>query len=215
MVLALAPTIDAQWKAFHAKLRNQIRKSELSGLSIRVGGETEVPAFYDVFARNMRDLGTPVYCRTWFMKLLEAFPDAWRVFTVRDQETVVAAAIAIAHRDTLEVPWAASRRDALSRCPNHRLYWELIQHAIKAGFTRFDFGRSTPGSGPYKFKEQWGAAEVPQFWEYWTATGTLPDVTPQNPRYALAVRLWKQLPLSVANRLGPFIVRIFHNRRWL
>jgi FemAB-related protein (PEP-CTERM system-associated) len=207
MTLLLAPTIEAQWKAFNAKLRNQIRKSELSGLSLRVGGSAEVGAFYDVFARNMRDLGTPVYARAWFTKLFEAFPEACRVFTVRDQDTVVAAAIAIAHRGTLEVPWAASRRDALPRCPNHRLYWELIQHAIKAGCTTFDFGRSSPGSGPYKFKEQWGAAEVPQFWEYWTATGVLPDVTPHNPRYSLAVRLWKTLPLSVANTVGPWIVR--------
>lgn len=207
MTLVLAPTIEAQWKAFQAKLRNQIRKSELSGLSIRVGGATDVGAFYEVFARNMRDLGTPVYHRALFTRLFEAFPEACRVFTVWDQETVVASAIAIAHRRTLEVPWAASRRDALPRCPNHRLYWELIQHAIKAGFTHFDFGRSTPGSGPYKFKEQWGATEVPQYWEYWTATGTLPDVTPQNPRYALAVRLWKQLPLNIANKIGPLIVR--------
>lgn len=207
MTLTLAPTMDAQWKAFNAKLRNQIRKSELSGLSVRVGGAAEVGAFYEVFTRNMRDLGTPVYARTWFTKLLEAFPDACRVFTVRDQETVVAAAIAIAHHGTLEVPWAASRRDALPRCPNHRLYWELIQHAIKAGFTKFDFGRSSPGSGPYRFKEQWGAVEVPQFWEYWTATGSVPNVSPQNPRFALAVRLWKTLPLSVANTVGPWIVR--------
>ncbi|MEP6886696.1 MAG: FemAB family XrtA/PEP-CTERM system-associated protein [Nitrospirales bacterium] len=207
MTLNLAPTIEAQWKAFNAKLRNQIRKSELSSLSIRVGGATEVGAFYDVFARNMRDLGTPVYHRALFTKLFETFPEACRVFTVRDHETVVAAAIAIAHRGTLEVPWAASRRDALSLCPNHRLYWELIQHTIKAGFTQFDFGRSTPGSGPYKFKEQWGAGEVPQFWEYWTATGSLPNVTPHNPRYTLAVRLWKTLPLRVANTVGPWIVR--------
>lgn len=207
MMLTLAPTIEAQWKAFNAKLRNQIRKSELSGLSIRIGGATDVDAFYEVFSRNMRDLGTPVYHRHLFTTLFEVFPEACRVFTVWDHETVVAAAIAIAHRGTLEVPWAASRRDALPRCPNHRLYWELIQHAIKAGFTRFDFGRSTPGSGPYKFKAQWGAAEVPQFWEYWTASGTLPDVSPQNPRYALAVRLWKRLPLSMANKIGPSIVR--------
>jgi serine/alanine adding enzyme len=207
MTLTLAPTIEAQWKAFNAKLRNQIRKSELSGLSIRVGGATDVAAFYEIFARNMRDLGTPVYHRALFTKLFETFPEACRVFTVWDQETVIAGAIAIAHRRTLEVPWAASRRDALPRCPNHRLYWELIQHAIKAGFTHFDFGRSTSGSGPYKFKEQWGATEVPQFWEYWTADGTLPDVTPNNPRYAFAVRLWKQVPLSLANRIGPLIVR--------
>jgi FemAB-related protein (PEP-CTERM system-associated) len=207
MTLTLSPTIEAQWKAFNAKLRNQIRKSEVSGLTVRTGGATEVGDFYNVFARNMRDLGTPVYHRALFAGLFAAFPDACRVFTVRDRETVVAAAIAIAHRGTLEVPWAASRRDALATCPNHRLYWELIQHAIKAGFTQFDFGRSTPGSGPYKFKAQWGAAEVPQFWEYWTATGALPNVTPQNPRYALAVRLWKKLPLSLANGIGPLIVR--------
>lgn len=207
MTLTLGSTIEAQWKAFNAKLRNQIRKSELTGLSIRVGGAADVGAFYDVYARNMRDLGTPVYNRAWFTQLFEAFPEACRVFTVRDEETVVAAAIAIAHRGTLEVPWAASRRDALPRCPNHRLYWELIQHAIKAGFTTFDFGRSSPGSGPYKFKEQWGAMEVPQFWEYWTATGSLPNVSPQNPRYTLAVRLWKKLPLTVANTIGPWIVR--------
>ena len=86
MTLALAPTIEAQWKAFQAKLRNQIRKSELSGLSIRVGGATDVGAFYEVFARNMRDLGTPVYHRALFTKLFEAFPEACRVFSVWDQE---------------------------------------------------------------------------------------------------------------------------------
>ena len=207
MTLPLAASIEAQWKGFNAKLRNQIRKSELSGLSIRVGGGTEVGAFYDVFARNMRDLGTPVYSRQLFESLLHTFPEACRVFTVRDDRHVVAGAIAVAHRDTLEVPWAASRRDALPRCPNHRLYWELIQHAIKAGFRQFDFGRSSPGSGPFKFKAQWGAKEVPQFWEYWTATGELPNLSPQNPRYSMAVRAWKQLPLSVANWIGPSIVR--------
>ncbi|WP_447977180.1 FemAB family XrtA/PEP-CTERM system-associated protein [Candidatus Nitrospira bockiana] len=207
MVLSLAPSVEAQWKGFDGKLRNQVRKAELAGLSVTIGGASEVGAFYEVFARNMRDLGTPVYPRRLFETVVQTFPDAFRVCTVRHGRQVVAAALALAHRGTLEVPWAASRRDALSRCPNQRLYWELIQHAIKAGYTRFDFGRSTPGSGPYKFKQQWGAEEVPLYWEYWTADGVLPDLQPHNPRYALAVRLWKRLPLALANRLGPAIVR--------
>jgi FemAB-related protein (PEP-CTERM system-associated) len=207
MVLALAPSIEAQWKAFGAKLRNQIRKAEASGLTVTVGGASESQEFYDVFARNMRDLGTPVYSRRFFEDVLRTFPESTRVFTVRRHETVVAAGISLAHRETLEVPWAASRRDARAWCPNHRLYWELLQHGIKSGFGRFDFGRSTPGSGPYKFKEQWGALEVPLFWEYWTANGAVPELNPHNPRYAAAVRLWKRLPLAVANRVGPLIVR--------
>jgi len=207
MVLPLAASIEAQWKAFGAKLRNQIRKADGSGLTVTIGGISESREFYDVFARNMRDLGTPVYSRRFFDAVLETFPESARVFTVRRNDTVVAAAISLAHRDTVEVPWAASRRDAWTWCPNHRLYWELVQSGIKSGFRRFDFGRSTPGSGPYKFKEQWGAVEVPLFWEYWTAHGAVPELNPNNPRYAGAVRLWKRLPLAVANRVGPLIVR--------
>jgi len=34
MILDLAPDIDAQWRSFNAKLRNQIRKAEKSGATI-------------------------------------------------------------------------------------------------------------------------------------------------------------------------------------
>ena len=207
MVLPLAASIEAQWKAFDAKLRNQIRKAEASGLTVTVGGLSESREFYGVFARNMRDLGTPVYSRRFFEEVLKTFPERARVFTVRRNDTVVASAISLAHRETLEVPWAASTRDAWTWCPNHRVYWELVQYGIKSGFRCFDFGRSTPGSGPYKFKEQWGAKPVPLFWEYWTAHGAVPELNPSNPRYAAAVRVWKRLPLAVANRVGPLIVR--------
>jgi FemAB-related protein (PEP-CTERM system-associated) len=208
MRLELASTVEGQWKAFGPKLRNQIRKAELSGLTARVGGITDLPEFYDVFAMNMRDLGTPVYSRRFFAEIFHTFPEAARMFLVQNGSTVVGAAIALAFRNTLEVPWAASRRDALALCPNNRLYWELIQHAIKAGFRVFDFGRSTPGGGTYKFKQQWGATPMPLDWEYWTPHGReLPNLSPENPKYQSAIALWRRLPLAVTNRLGPSIVR--------
>ncbi|MEK7315372.1 MAG: GNAT family N-acetyltransferase, partial [Candidatus Eisenbacteria bacterium] len=78
-----------------------------------------------------------------------AFPDSCRIFSVQSGRTVVAAGMALAFRDILEVPWAASRWDYRPLCPNNLLYWELIQSAIKEGFRQFDFGRSTPGEGTY------------------------------------------------------------------
>jgi FemAB-related protein (PEP-CTERM system-associated) len=208
LVLDLAPSVEAQWKSFDSKLRNQIRKAELAGLTARIGGVTDLPAFYDIFARNMRDLGTPVYGPRFFAEILHRFPESARVVLVHRATVPVAAAIAIASGETLQVPWAGSRREARALCPNMRLYWELIQHAIKAGFRRFDFGRSTPDSGPYKFKQQWGAMPVPLYWEYWTRDGqAVPDLSPLNPKYQHAIRLWKCLPLSLTNRLGPYLVR--------
>ena len=48
----------------------------------------------------------------------------------------------------------------------------------------------------------------PLFWYYWLASGAeLPELNPNNPKYALAVRFWKKMPLALANRVGPWIVR--------
>ena len=58
---------DELWKAIGAKVRNLVRKAERAGLSARPGDPaTDLDAFYDVFARNMRDLGTPVYAAHFF-----------------------------------------------------------------------------------------------------------------------------------------------------
>jgi FemAB-related protein (PEP-CTERM system-associated) len=208
MVLDLAPTIEAQWEAFDPKLRNQIRKAERSGLTARMGGASDLPDFYDVFARNMRDLGTPVYGPRFFEEVLRAFPDSCRIFSVQSGRTVVAAGMALAFRDILEVPWAASLREFRSMCPNNLLYWELIQDAIKSGLRRFDFGRSTPGEGTYKFKEQWGAKPIPLAWEYWLPESRpLPDLSPKNAKYQAAIGVWKRLPVGLTKWLGPSIVR--------
>jgi FemAB-related protein (PEP-CTERM system-associated) len=208
MVLPLAATSEAQWKGFDPKLRNQIRKAERSGLTVRIGGASDLPGFYQVFARNMRDLGTPVYTRRFFEEIFATFPGSAWVCSVRSGSTVVAAAIALGYRDTFEVPWASSLRDYRSLCPNNLLYWALIQQAIMLGYRRFDFGRSTPGEGTYKFKEQWGAGAVPLSWEYWTAEASgLPDLSPKNPKYQLATSVWKHLPTWLTKQLGPSIVR--------
>ncbi|MDP9097296.1 MAG: peptidoglycan bridge formation protein FemAB, partial [Pseudomonadota bacterium] len=35
----------------------------------------------------------------------------------------------------------------------------------------------------------------------------IPDHNPLNPKYRLFIAGWKRLPLPIANRLGPMIVR--------
>ena len=66
MVLDLPGECDNLWSRYSAKVRNQVRKGDKAGLSIRFGGHELLEDFYDVFATNMRDLGTPVYPRDLF-----------------------------------------------------------------------------------------------------------------------------------------------------
>lgn len=208
MTMPLQATPDAQWQALDRKLRNQVRKAEKSGLTVTIGGAADVPGFFEVFSRNMRDLGTPVYPRQFFEDVLKTFPEQARIFTVMHRGQPVASAVTQVFRGTFEVPSASSLRDFRALCPNVLLYWEMVRFAVSAGLTTFDFGRSTPGDGTFLYKQQWGAEPHPLVWEYWTPNGaTLPDRNRENPKFAAAIAAWQRLPVSLATALGPAIAR--------
>jgi len=208
MRLQLGSSETAAWEQLDRKVRNQIKKAQKSDLTAETGGRELLGDFYAVFAHNMRDLGTPVYGRGFFEEVFEQFPTNARVFIVRHGGSAIAAGIGYAFRDTLEMPWASSLKASRPLCANVLLYWHAMQHAIADGRTTFDFGRSTPGDGPFQFKRQWGAEPSPLAWEYRLFKGErLPDQSPSNPKFKAAIAMWKRLPVPVATWLGPAIVR--------
>lgn len=206
--LPLPTSADELWKTVDRKIRNQIRKAQKEGLEVRSGGGEIVDAFYPVFARNMRDLGTPVYSRRLFSETLRRFPDRARVFIVLYGGRPIAGSVTIRFRDTCLVPWASSLREFRHLCPNMLVYWAMLEDAIAGGARTFDFGRSSPGGGTHHFKTQWGARETPLSWEYvLISRESPPNQGPSNPRFTRAVSAWKSLPLWLANRLGPPLAR--------
>jgi FemAB-related protein (PEP-CTERM system-associated) len=208
MELRLEATADAQWQALDKKVRNQVRKAEKNGLDVRQGGSELLPQFYAVFSRNMRDLGTPVYGASFFRHVVNAFPGESRLFVIVHEGRPVAASLVHWRGGRIEVPWASSIREFNPLCANVLLYWHMLRFAVERGFAAFDFGRSTPGEGTYQFKQQWGAAPRELVWEYWMNGGaTVPELSPKNPKFEFAIRTWQRLPVGIATRLGPLVVR--------
>jgi CelD/BcsL family acetyltransferase involved in cellulose biosynthesis len=181
-----------------------VRKAERSGLDVHAGGAEQLDEFYAVHASRMRELGSPVHAKEFFSAIVDSFAERVRVMLVRKGPTTVGGLIALATDGGLTVPWASCLTEYLHACPNMLLYWETIRAGCRDGFARFDFGRSTRGSGTYRFKRQWGAEEEPLFWY------TIP-VAPSRTRTCAAgesmgrsmVSLWRQLPLGVTRQLGP------------
>ncbi len=196
-------------KQLGASLRSQIRRPIKAGASAAHGGAELLDEFYAVFAENMRDLGTPVYPRSLFAAVLREFPQRARICVIRIGARPVAAGFTIGHRGMLEIPWASSLREFNPTSVNMLLYAQLLEQAIADGYAVFDFGRSTVDSGTYRFKRQWGAEPVQLHWHYWLRDGRAepPKLNPDNPRYRAAISAWQRLPLGLANRLGPMIVR--------
>jgi FemAB-related protein (PEP-CTERM system-associated) len=208
MLVELPGTVDELWKGLSTGMRNKIRSAQKRGLTSDCGGIERLDAFYDIFATNMRDLGTPVYPRSWFQNMCRYNPAGVRILTVWDEGRPVAAGLISLFRETAEWPWSATLAPARRKYGAVFLYWSLLEWALQNGYRRVDFGRSTPGTGNWEFKKHWGCEEKPLHWWCWLAPGgQVPDMHADNPRYRLAVRIWQHLPLGVANWLGPRLVR--------
>ncbi|MBI4524922.1 MAG: FemAB family PEP-CTERM system-associated protein [Deltaproteobacteria bacterium] len=206
MVLKLNGNSDALWKSFEPKLRSQIRKPHKEGLDSITGGLELLDDFYKVFSFNMRDLGSPVHSKALVRAVLEEFAGLSRIQVVYKKGMPVSSGLIICFRDTVFITWASSIRKFNPLSPNMMLYWNFLKHAADAGYQKFDFGRSTPHEGSYKFKEQWGAKPSPLYWQQWQENGSREASGVDLKRsYQRFVSLWKKFPIPVANMVGPLI----------
>jgi FemAB-related protein (PEP-CTERM system-associated) len=208
MRLDLPVSADVLWKSFPSKLRSQIRVPMKAGMTAKIGIVEELESFYEVFSINMRYLGTPVYPKKFFENILEQFPRNTWICSVYLEDKPVASGFLAGFKNRVEIPWASSLRQYNRQSPNMLLYWTCLKFACERGYAIFDFGRSTKGESTYKFKEQWGAMPSPMQWVYWLKDGVkIPDMTPGNRKYHLAIEIWKKLPLPITKILGPRIIR--------
>lgn len=206
MILDLLDDPDEMWKRFDAKLRNQVRKASKSGLTAGWSSKEGLSDFYKIFAANMRDLGSPVHSHDFFGAILDEFSDSAKIMLVRKDGLVIGAAVCLFFKGSMIVPWASSLREYFSLCPNNLLYWEMVRWGCENGYRRFDFGRSSPDSGTYRFKKQWGAQEEPLHWQCVSRKiGRVAMPHADDARYRLIVRLWSHLPLSITKFVGPLL----------
>jgi len=208
MHLDLPDDPNTLWQQLGSKIRAQIKRPQREGAEAVTGGAELLDSFYPIFAQKYRQLGVPVYPKRWFAAVLETFPENTSITRVTMGGEPVAASLVIRYRDTAEVAWAASVREADRLGANMFLYWTMLENAIASGNKVFDFGRTSEGSGTYRFKKQWGTRAVPLYWHYILGTATdIPRLNLDNPKYERAAAIWRRLPLWATNAIGPRLVR--------
>jgi FemAB-related protein (PEP-CTERM system-associated) len=206
MLLDLPGTADALMQSFKAKLRSQVRKPIKDGLTVKSGGADLLADFYDVFATNMRDLGSPVHSKQFIHQVLLNFPTRARIFIVYGNGVPMACSMTLGSNGVLCNPWASALRRYSQLAPNMLLYWAMLEYACEQGYQKFDFGRSTVDEGTYRFKEQWGAKPMPLYWYRFGREGQVGSGTSTNGRMmSRASEYWKRLPVPVSRVLGPKI----------
>ncbi len=208
-VAELAADDEAQLKWITRRQRAEVRKGLAIDFAIETGcSDRDRAAHYAIFAESVRNLGTPVFPRSLFDAVLDAFGEDADILTVRHEGKPVASALSLYHRGAVMPFWGGGTWEARRLRANDRMHYELMLHARRRGSSHFDFGRSKTGSGAYHFKKNWGFRPEPLTYATWTASGAEPrDADPTSARHRLQIAIWQRLPLAMANRLGPLIAR--------
>jgi len=208
MIKALPNNIIELDKSLGSKIRAQVNQANKHEPRICFGGQELLNDFYRVFATNMRDLGTPVYSKQLFQNILLACDKEAHLAVTYLKHKPVACAFLLGNRELLEIPWASTLKSVNALNINMWMYRQILGFSINSGYTFFDFGRSTLDAPTYRFKKQWGAEPVKHYWYYCMANQqNVPQLNPDNPKYKLAIALWKRLPIFISKIIGPLIVR--------
>ncbi len=206
MLLGLPESSKTLLESFKSKLRSQIKKAGKEGLETRIGGEELLADFYRVFCENMRDLGSPVHSFDMLKNTLKGFSDVAKVVNVYCDDTPVACGMIIGFRDVMEHPWASSLRRYSRLSPNMLLYWAMLEYSSNRGFKEFDFGRSSPDEGTYKFKEQWGTKPSPLNWYcFGDHVSGETRVGIEKDKFRKVIGCWQKLPVCITKVVGPRI----------
>lgn len=199
------------WKSLDAKVRNQVRRPQKEGVTIALGGADQVPAFFEVFSRHMRDLGTPTQPLALFEAIAQVFPESARFGCAYLDGTPIACGAGFLWGDEFEMTWASALVEHKKLCANMALYWAFMERAVADGARVFNFGRCTPGGGTHRFKQQWGSRDETLWWYQHAPRAASPAAastpSPDDGAYSWGPRVWKKLPMPVATALGPHIVR--------
>jgi len=201
---------DRLFASFPAKLRSQARRPLREGATVNIDlgcddYSSRLTGFYEVFAQNMRDLGTPVYPMKLFEETLRSFGREAALATVWLDGRAIAGGICVWSASEAEIIWASSLRRYARIAPNMLLYGSLLRFFCEQKIPKFNFGRSSLDSGVLRFKDQWGAEHVPMWWYAFSEKNAIADVSLANPRFKLATTVWKSMPLAMTKKIGPWL----------
>lgn len=200
---------DQLMNAYSSDHRNHIRKSLKKGFTINFGHLDLLNDAYEVLARSMHELGSPYHSKNYLRAMAESLGDTLEFAVVYNARGELAGGgVFIFQSDVVTNLHANILQRFRSDYAGEFLYWSVMERYCRRGFKVFDLGRSLIGSGNETFKMKWRPRK--QLLSYWYALmpgHSLPELNQKNPRFQMAIWIWKHLPLFVVRSLGPFLIK--------
>jgi len=194
--------------AIKKKQRAVIRHSLKNELSFSLeSGKANLADFYQLLSTSYRNLGTPIFSKSYFVNLVEAFGEDTDIAVIKNKDGQLSSAVMNFYFNEQVLPYYGGGNDsARSLKSADFMYYQVMCNASERGYRWYDFGRSKNDSGPYKYKKNWGMEPKSLYYYYHLVNAKeLPNLSPNNPKYKLFIQMWQKLPLKVSQIVGPFL----------
>jgi len=203
----LAADEEKNMLAIPRKQRAVIRKGIKAGLVSEI--DQGIDRFYQAYSESVRNLGTPVFSKKYFVILKDVFKDQCEILTIVDKKgLLIASVMSFYFKNEVSPYYGGGTAHARSVQGNDFMYWEVMRRAVAKEIKIFDYGRSKEGTGSYRFKKHWGFEPKPLYYEFHLVkSDSIPDINPLNPKYQVFIAAWKRLPLSVSQIVGPWLAK--------
>lgn len=205
----LVPNADQLMSSYSSDHRNHIRKSHKKGFSIEFGHLDLLEDAYEALARSMHELGSPYHNKAYLHAMADSLGDALEFAVVYGpQGELAGAGVFILQGNTVTNLHANILRQFRADYAGEFLYWSVLEHYCYKDCKTFDLGRSLIGSGNETFKLKWKPRK--KLLAYWYALmpgNQLPELNQKNPKFQLAISLWKRLPAFAVRLLGPSLIK--------
>jgi len=197
------------WGRLGSQYRNHIRQSLKKNLGIKFGHLDLLDDTYEGLARSMHELGSPYHSKEYLRLMAKSLGNALEFAVVRGpQGELAGAGVFILHGNVVTNLHANILRKFRRNYAGDFLYWSVIKHYSEKGFSTLDMGRSLMGSGNETFKLKWKPhKELLAYWYALKPGATIPDLNQKNPKFQIAIWLWKRLPDFIIRPAGPFFIK--------
>lgn len=199
---------DGLWKDIGDKTRNRVRKAEKSDIQIvHAANKSDLRAFYLVYRKTMKRLGSPPQPYRYFERMWDLFyPDNMIMPLASRHGEYVAGGLIFLKSNQMHFGYSCSLSEYLPLAPNDLVWWHVIKWGSEHGFSCLDLGRTREVEDTVTFKKRWHGecVRMPYFYKF---LGKALDQR-QEIKYKKISQLWsKYMPESVANAIGPFIIK--------
>jgi len=211
-ILKLSKNSDDIWKNVKRDKKRGIKKAQKEGVVVReIRNKEELKEFYTMVLETRKGQGVPPYPFSFFENMYKYMKDSLKIFFSYYKDNPVAGGIFQLHKNKVLYGYGMTRKEEalLKLYPMNLLIWKAIEWACKNNYTMFDFG-ATPikQESLLYFKSSWGAETQKVPYYYFLNRIKEPLVfNPISSRFKLMTTIWKKIPIPIAKRIGPYIIR--------